>query len=124
MLCTSLKDTPFYVAKDKKCASKCPPGSFRVVGTFTCEEAPGATPAGHSVSFSDTTYRYMYPRAVSYAAVDWNVGLTESSESASIFLNADDQLMYLILRVTIENENTRYAPVVFFAAQTVLSSEL
>ena len=114
----------FYFTSDKVCIKKCPSGSFKATGSFACETAPDATLAEHSVSFSDTTYHYMYPRAVSYAAVDWNVGLVESSERASIFLNAEDQLMYLILRTTTEKQNVQYAPVVFLAAHAIISCQL
>ena len=110
--------------KDKKCVEKCPPGSFRVIGDFICEEAPGTTVAEHSVSFSGTTYNYVYLYAVSYTSVDWSVRKSHEPKNVAAFLEAEGQLMYLRLRATVDEEDIQYAPVVFFAVQTVLSSEL
>ena len=52
--------------------------------------------------------------------------MPESQDFVSItaFLEAEGQLMYLRMSVIVDDQNTRYSPIVFFAAQTVLSSEL
>ena len=63
----------------------------------------------------------MHLRAESYAALDWSV---DNTANVGAFLEAEGQLMYLRLRVAVEAGSTKYAPVLFFAAHTVLSSEL
>ena len=122
LACTDecLGEEPYHLAAGP-CYARCPLGSFTAPDSFVCEPAPEAVAASHAVSFAGATYRYMHPRAESYAALDWSVGNTDSVE---IFLEAEGQLMYLRLRVAAEVGSTKYAPVLFFAAHTVLSSEL
>ena len=118
------KDARFYLESDKICAEKCQSGYFKASGSFACEQAPGPSRAARSVSFSNSIYKYLYPRATSYCEVKWNVPDSQEPVSVTAFLEAEGQLMYLRLNVATNDQNTKYAPVLFFAVHTVLSSEL
>ena len=67
------KDARFYLESDKLCAKKCSSGYFKASGSFVCEKVPDPFGATHAVSFSNTIYKYLYPRATSYGEVRWNV---------------------------------------------------
>ena len=122
LVCTNAcpGEEPYHLAAGP-CYARCPPESFRILGTFSCEPVPKATTANHFVSFAGTTYKYLYLRAGPYVNIDWNV---QNPESVAAFLETEGLLTHLKLRVATQDDNTKYAPFVFFAARTVLSSEL
>ena len=102
------------------CAKECPPEGFGVPGSFACEPVPGATGATHSVLFAGEPHRYAYQRARSHAALAWSV---RDRGFVAAFLEAEGALVCLRLRVAVQSEHARYAPVLLFAARAVVASE-
>ena len=111
---------PFYRRDSLVCAKECSPEGFVVPGSFACEPVPGATGAPHSVLLAGIVHRYAYQRARSHAALAWSV---RDRGSVAAFLEAEGALVCLRLRVAVQNEHARYAPVILFAARAVVASE-